>query len=406
MNTFKHPLRCFSSKNSKKLPLGIFPIPLAPFQFTCYKGLPGFLKSIFTKTFMKIFKAAPYKILPALLILYATSLYSYLLFHAIVEMFSIIIACGIFMIAWNSRRFAQNGYLLFLGIAYLFVGFDDLLHTLAYKGMGVFSEHDANLPTQLWMIARYTESISLLIAPVFISKVKLNSTRTLLVYSIITLALLIAVFRIPVFPNCYVEGYGLTLFKRISEMVICLILAGAALHLMRYRHEFNPVILRLLLLSILLTIGAEFSFIFYVGVYDISNLLGHLFKFLSFYTLYVAMIQTSLVKPYDVLFNDLQLEIHKRKQAAQRLSGINADLTGMKQSLEKQLDQALQKKNELTRRLSEHVLKESDQSQAHADALNRLRIAEIENQELRKQLFHYFETLKQSNEDLARIYEE
>jgi len=49
--------------------------------------------------------------------LYLTSLYSYLLFHSLAEIFSIVIACGIFMIVWNSRRFLDNNYLLFIGIA-------------------------------------------------------------------------------------------------------------------------------------------------------------------------------------------------------------------------------------------------------------------------------------------------
>ncbi len=44
-------------------------------------------------------------VLPAL---YLTSLYNYLLFHSLVEMFGIVIACGIFMVAWNSRRFLDN----------------------------------------------------------------------------------------------------------------------------------------------------------------------------------------------------------------------------------------------------------------------------------------------------------
>ncbi len=44
-----------------------------------------------------------------LLGLYATSLYRYVLFHSLVEMFSIIVACGIFMVFWNSRRFLSNG---------------------------------------------------------------------------------------------------------------------------------------------------------------------------------------------------------------------------------------------------------------------------------------------------------
>src|SRR4030067_2623723 len=83
--------------------------------------------------------------------LYLTSLYSYLLFHSLAEMFSISIACAIFMIAWNSRRFLDHHYLLFIGIAYLFVGGLDLLHTLSYKGMGVFPGTDANLTPQLWI---------------------------------------------------------------------------------------------------------------------------------------------------------------------------------------------------------------------------------------------------------------
>lgn len=59
--------------------------------------------------------------------LYLASLYNYLLFHSIAELFSVIVAIGIFMLAWNSRRFLDNSYLLFLGIAYLFIGALDTL---------------------------------------------------------------------------------------------------------------------------------------------------------------------------------------------------------------------------------------------------------------------------------------
>jgi hypothetical protein len=36
--------------------------------------------------------------------------------------FSVLIAGGVFAVSWNSRGFSENNYLLFLGIAYLFVG--------------------------------------------------------------------------------------------------------------------------------------------------------------------------------------------------------------------------------------------------------------------------------------------
>ena len=105
-----------------------------------------------------------------LFLLYLTSLYSYLLFHSIAEIFCIVIAFGMFMFTWNAKEFIKNNYILFIGIAYLFIGSIDIVHTLAYKGMGVFQEYDANLSVQLWMAARYTESITLLIAPLLMTR--------------------------------------------------------------------------------------------------------------------------------------------------------------------------------------------------------------------------------------------
>ena len=77
--------------------------------------------------------------------LYLSSLYNYLLFHSLAEIFSIVVACGIFIVAWNSRRILDNNYLLFLGIAFLFIGALDLVHTLGYTGMGIFQGYGTNL---------------------------------------------------------------------------------------------------------------------------------------------------------------------------------------------------------------------------------------------------------------------
>ena len=66
--------------------------------------------------------------------LYVSSSYNYLLFHSLSEGFSIVIACGIFMVTWNTRRFSSHHYLVLIGVAYLFVGILDFVHTLAYGG--------------------------------------------------------------------------------------------------------------------------------------------------------------------------------------------------------------------------------------------------------------------------------
>src|SRR5512142_2000871 len=89
--------------------------------------------------------------------LYLTSLHSYLLFHTLIELFTIVVAAGAFVIAWNARAYINNNYLLFIGIASVFIAFLDALHTLSYDGMGVFAQHTANLATQLWTAARYMQ---------------------------------------------------------------------------------------------------------------------------------------------------------------------------------------------------------------------------------------------------------
>jgi PAS domain S-box-containing protein len=237
--------------------------------------------------------------------LYLTSLYSYLLFHSLAEIFSIVIACGIFMIVWNSRRFLDNNYLIFIGIAYLFVGAVDLIHTLAYKGMGVFQGYETNLATQLWIATRYVQSLSLFIAPLFFRR-KLKINLVFLGYTAVTSLLFISIFYWDIFPICFVEGVGLTPFKKISEYIISSILLASIIPLLKNRREFDRDVLQLLVCSIILTIISESAFTFYINAYGLSNLIGHFFEILAFYFIYKAIIQTGLTKPYDLLFRNLK----------------------------------------------------------------------------------------------------
>jgi len=237
--------------------------------------------------------------------LHLTSLHSYLLFHSIVEIFSIVVACGIFMIAWNARRFLENTYLLFLGIAYLFVGGLDLIHTLAYKGMGVFEGYGTNLPTQLWIAARYVESLSLLIGPLFLRR-RLKVNFVFLGYTLATSLLLGSIFYWNLFPACFIEGTGLTPFKKISEYTISLILLASIAILLKRRRDLDVSILRLLIASIGLTIASELAFTLYVHAYGLPNMIGHYLKIVSFYLIYKAIIETGLARPYALLFRNLK----------------------------------------------------------------------------------------------------
>jgi PAS domain S-box-containing protein len=248
--------------------------------------------------------------------LYAASCYNYLLFHCIAEVFSVVVACGIFMVAWNTRRYRIPNYLLLIGIAYLFIGVLDFTHTLAYAGMNIFNDYGANAPTQLWIAARYMESLTLLAAPFMLHR-RTRPGFYFLIYAAVTAAVIVVIFHWRIFPDCYrPDAGGLTPFKKISEYIICLILLAAGFLAYRRRAHFDPEALKWLLLSIAAMVFSELAFTTYASVFGFANLLGHYFKIISFYLIYKAVIETGLTKPYDLLFRDLerQSEAHSRQR--------------------------------------------------------------------------------------------
>jgi hypothetical protein len=237
--------------------------------------------------------------------LYFTTLVNYLLFHSLAEIFSIVVAFSFFMITWNSKIYIKNQYLLFIGIAYLFIAFLDLVHTLAYKGMPIFTDYEY-YANQLWIGARYLESGTLLVAFYFLgAENKFNPEKIFIVYSILTAFMVLSIFYWKFFPVCFVDGIGLTPFKKISEYIICLILLGSIALLYKNRSRFEPSIFRVLLLSILCTITSELAFTFYVSNYGLSNLIGHYFKLFSFLLIYKAIIETGIRSPYEIIFKEL-----------------------------------------------------------------------------------------------------
>jgi diguanylate cyclase (GGDEF)-like protein/PAS domain S-box-containing protein len=248
--------------------------------------------------------------------IYSTSFYSYLLFHSITEVFSVIVMGSIFALAWNTRHWMENDYFLFIGIAFLFVGLIDFLHALAYKGMNIFPGYDANLPTQLWILARYIQSISLLVAPFWLKR-RLSAGIAIAAYFSIS-SILVGLIFVGKFPTCYVEGIGLTAFKIISEYIIILILASSLIPLAINQNKFEARIFQALIVFIFLTIGAELAFTDYLGVYDEANLIGHLLKLVSSLILYWALLRTGLQQPFDLVFRDL-----KQKETALLRSEAN-----------------------------------------------------------------------------------
>jgi len=272
-----------------------------------------------------IFRNAAAPLLAAAVVLLGLLLawrHDFVLFHVLAEFFSIAVAAGIFMLVWNARRFLGQGYLLFVGMAYAFVGGIDLLHMLSYRGMDIIQGYDVpNLPTQLWIAGRYLQAVSLVIAPVFLNRRLKFLTMTVAGFALITAGLMGLIFQPAIwpftvlgFPVCYADG-ALTSFKITSEYVICGLLLLAMLLLLLKGKRLDRKIRLLIAASIGVTVLSELAFTQYAGVYDYSNGAGHILKIAAFYLMYLALIETGITKPYSIFLRDL-----KRSEQALRQS--------------------------------------------------------------------------------------
>ncbi|MCL6583920.1 MAG: PAS domain S-box protein [bacterium] len=239
--------------------------------------------------------------------LYMMNQQNSLLAHSLVEMFGVVVAGGVFMTGWNSRQFQDNNYFPFLGLGYLFVGLMEMIHLLSHPGLGVLAadKWSPNLAIELQIATRLIESVSLLIAPWFIGR-KLKVGYIFSGYLLATALGLSLSFSRRFLPVYFFEGRGTTALGKGSEIVICLILFASIIYLIRKRREFDPQVVRLLFISIMMTIGSELTATFAISMDSHSMLTAHFLKLFSFYLIYKAIVEIGMMKPYQLLFRNLK----------------------------------------------------------------------------------------------------
>lgn len=257
--------------------------------------------------------------------------YSPLLFNSLAGFINVVISLSIFLFAWNSRRFFEDHYFLFLGIAYLFVGSFDLAYTFALFGEEIIAGATPELPLQLWIGARYIQSISLLIAPLYFRS-KLRSILTLSIYSLLTAFLLVGIF------GGYFYGGGLaestsSTYRVVNEIVILLILIAALAVLLRFRKWTTQRILRLLLWSLTLTLGSEFLFAFLAPAEATFEVLAYFSKIVGTSLIFLAVIDTGFLEPYNLLYKDLEHAQEIERTLRERADARAAELDALRANL-------------------------------------------------------------------------
>lgn len=224
----------------------------------------------------------------------------YLPFHYLMENLTILVGMLLYVLAYRTYRFSRNSIVLFIGITYFYASLLGIVHTMTYKGMNLIPGISSDFPTQYWIARRFMESLGILLATT-VGKREVSPFRIHVGFGIATV-LVIAAISFGIFPSCYVDGSGLTPFKKISEY---LILAICAATLWRIKVEVALIgasYAKSLAGAILVGMAAEFCFTLYSTVFDIFNVVGHLLYFASSGLIAVFVINESLERPYSSIF--------------------------------------------------------------------------------------------------------
>ncbi len=224
---------------------------------------------------------------------------SYLVFHTLAELFSIIIAATALVVALTSRHFTRNQFVVYIAIAFGCCAGLDIVHAFVYEGMQLIPNSDLNTASQLWIAARFIQAAALLSAP-FLLRKNLDPGWVFAFYG--TLCLLALAFIWNGFmPDTFVADQGLTTFKIVMEYIIIAMLMLTLWLLWQRRSLLSRPLVLALSAALVCMIVSEFMFTQYVTAYSMTNELGHIFKIYAYWFIYLALVQSTLREPFSML---------------------------------------------------------------------------------------------------------
>lgn len=233
----------------------------------------------------------------------------YLNLHTILETLAISVAALIFGLGWNAYMLHSQTRVLISSVGFLAVGLLDFAHTMSFAGMpDYFTANSSAKGINFWLAARYLAALTLLAAALWPEMKNSAATTTqasrrrlgalLVALTLVALTHLWFMAYPQTFPDTFIPGLGLTLFKRQAEYgVIALYLITTAVLYWQLRtpRSFNVP----MLLGAAATMAmSELFFTSYEAITDYFNLLGHLYKVVAYWMLYKSLFVDSIAEPY------------------------------------------------------------------------------------------------------------
>ena len=138
------------------------------------------------------------------------------------------------------------------------------------------------------------------------------------------------------FPNCYIEGIGLTAFKIVSEYIV-MALEILAVGITIRKSLFDRFVKQLIITTGILLIISGMDFTLYTDVFGITNFVGHIFRFYAYYLIYLAFLKNNIQEPLNMMLKSVRVNERSIRelnlQFEKELSKINIRLSSKTMNL-------------------------------------------------------------------------
>ncbi|MGA8864588.1 MAG: MASE3 domain-containing protein [Gallionella sp.] len=237
---------------------------------------------------------------------WASGIAGYLPLHTLLETISIIIAVMVFAVGWNADTGKSPGMIILLACAFLGVALLDFSHALSYDGMPNFvTPSGPEKAIDFWLAARSMAAVALLAAAVMRWRPFASAaTRYVLLAATLSLTAFITwlfLFHEQMLPHTFLAGKGLTSFKVACEYGIIAANLATLFVLWLRMTKPQPYNVAALFGAVSVMALSELFFTMYAEVTDIYNLLGHIYKVISYLFIYRAIFVTTIEDPYRML---------------------------------------------------------------------------------------------------------
>lgn len=227
---------------------------------------------------------------------------NYLGIHMVLEFFSIAVSFAIAIQCWMIFPHTVSRHRLLVGAVFFAVGLLDLIHTLTYKGMPAFvGESSIAKATWFWISARLTESFFVFLVFALKDRPIATEMRRVIFFGVCAylMAVIVTIFTAAnLLPVLVVEGNGTTPLKNMLEYLVSLLhLTTVGILFRRYRQSKRLPNL-ILSLAMLILLISELIFTLYQSVYDLNNIMGHVFKAIGYFYLMKGLYIATIEEPY------------------------------------------------------------------------------------------------------------